>query len=117
MTLPEHVRALCDRFRVAENGVHGKAILAALETTRREAWEEAAKIVDQCNLEGPYQAIGAAARIRALAEPIVSAWPIGCHDPTSCGERHRSCMYLGCRHEGRDITSEIDAATPADDRS
>jgi hypothetical protein len=86
------------------------AILAALEDTRREALEEAASIVDQCNLEGPYQAIGAASRIRYLAEPIVSAWPVGCHDPESCGERHRSCMYLGCRHEGRDITSEIDAA-------
>lgn len=43
MTLPERARALCDRFRVAENGVHGKAILAALEETRREAWEESRK--------------------------------------------------------------------------
>lgn len=28
--------------------------------------EQCAAIVDQCNREGPYQAIGAAARIRAL---------------------------------------------------
>lgn len=28
--------------------------------------EEAARVVDECNREGPYQAIGAASRIRAL---------------------------------------------------
>lgn len=37
-----------------------------LKTTRNAALEEAAAVVDQCNREGPYNAIGAAARIRAL---------------------------------------------------
>ena len=37
-----------------------------LENARSEALEEAAKVVDQCNREGPYNAIGAAKRIRAL---------------------------------------------------
>lgn len=35
-------------------------------TARSEALEEAAKLVDQCNREGPYNAIGAAKQIRAL---------------------------------------------------
>lgn len=34
---------------------------------RAEVIEKCAAIVDQCNREGPYQAIGAAARIRAFA--------------------------------------------------
>lgn len=63
-------------------------------------------------------ALEAALAVGAEENPTVSAWPIGCHDPTSCGERHRQCMYLKCRHEGRDITSEIDAAIRAlSDRS
>ena len=33
---------------------------------QREAWEEAAKVVDQCNQDGPYLAIGAATAIRSL---------------------------------------------------
>lgn len=37
-----------------------------LENARSEALEEAATVVDQCNREGPYNAIGAAKRIRAL---------------------------------------------------
>lgn len=47
MTLPERARALCDRLRVAEHGIHGKAILAALEATRREAIEEAARTAER----------------------------------------------------------------------
>lgn len=33
---------------------------------RNEIIEQCAKIVDDCNREGPYMAIGAAKRIRAL---------------------------------------------------
>jgi len=33
---------------------------------RNDTLEEAAKVVDQCNREGPYNAIAAAKRIRAL---------------------------------------------------
>jgi hypothetical protein len=33
--------------------------------------ERAAAVVDQCNREGPYNAIGAASRIRALAIEVV----------------------------------------------
>jgi hypothetical protein len=42
------------------------AIASALSAARAEGLEQAAKIVDQCNREGPYNAIGAASRIRAL---------------------------------------------------
>jgi hypothetical protein len=35
--------------------------------------ERAAEVVDQCNKEGPYNAIGAASRIRALR--VVQAFP------------------------------------------
>lgn len=46
-------------------------ILAALRNIRAEALREAAAVVDQCNREGPYNAIGAAPRIRALLD-----WPV-----------------------------------------
>jgi len=36
------------------------------ESERDRALEEAAQVVDQCNREGPYNAIGAASRLRAL---------------------------------------------------
>ena len=45
------------------------AVLAALPEVQAliaAAYETAAKVVDTCNAEGPYQAIGAAGRIRAL---------------------------------------------------
>lgn len=35
---------------------------------RKEAFEEAAQVVEQCNREGPYNAIGAAPRIRRLGD-------------------------------------------------
>jgi hypothetical protein len=37
------------------------------------------------------------------------AWPAGCHDPDSCA-RHKTCMYIRCRHEGRSIAGEVEAA-------
>lgn len=39
---------------------------AALLAARNAALEEAAAVVDHCNREGPYNAIGAASRIREL---------------------------------------------------
>lgn len=36
-------------------------------------------------------------------------WPTGCQDTGSC-EKHRDCMYLGCRWQGRDVAAGIDAA-------
>ena len=43
------------------------AALARVRAEEREAaLREAAEVVDQCNREGPYNAIGAASRIRAL---------------------------------------------------
>jgi hypothetical protein len=47
----------------------------------RAGWEAgrdaAADVVDQCNREGPYNAIGAASRIRALTPPQSPATPPG----------------------------------------
>ena len=48
------------------------AVLAALPEVQAliaAAYDVAAKVVDTCNAEGPYQAIGAAGRIRALTPP------------------------------------------------
>jgi hypothetical protein len=43
------------------------AIIAlAVKTARERMRERCAQVVDQCNREGPYNAIGAASRIRAL---------------------------------------------------
>jgi hypothetical protein len=45
-----------------------------------------------------------------------TAWPNGCIKPGSCS-RHRGCMYAQsseqCRHFGKDLTAEIEAARPA----
>lgn len=46
-------------------------------TNPAEAIEAAARLIEQCNREGPYNAIGAAARIRALAEWIQPAVTCG----------------------------------------
>lgn len=46
-------------------------------TNAAEAIEAAARIVEQCNREGPYNAVGAAARIRALSEWIQPAVTCG----------------------------------------
>lgn len=47
---------------------HISALGDAFAVVWREAIEEAAAVVDECNLEGPYQAIGAADRIRDLID-------------------------------------------------
>jgi hypothetical protein len=92
----------------------------ALVTVRDEALEEAAKVVDECNREGPYSAIGAASRIRELkcgekrfhqsatppataapAEPPKSLWP---KDLTICKKCNRD--MLTTRH-AIDVHGEI----------
>lgn len=52
------------------------AVLAALPEVQAliaAAYEVAAKVVDTCNAEGPYQSIGAAGRIRALTPADATA--------------------------------------------
>ncbi len=44
-----------------------QVVAAMLELVANAAIERAASVVDQCNHEGPYNAIGAASRIRALS--------------------------------------------------
>lgn len=51
---------------------------AAFSLGHRYGLERAACVVDQCNKEGPYNAIGAAARIRAL--PVVEINPVATVD-------------------------------------
>lgn len=34
-------------------------------------------------------------------------WPVGCHSPNSC-QRHGQCMYVQCRHQGKDVKAAID---------
>jgi CRISPR/Cas system-associated protein Csm6 len=43
-----------------------RTVIENARIVRNAALEEAASVVDQCNREGPYQAIGAAERIRSL---------------------------------------------------
>ena len=52
------------------------AVLAALPEVQAmvaAAYEVAAKVVDTCNAEGPYQSIGAAGRIRSLTPSDATA--------------------------------------------
>lgn len=51
---------------MSERVVTDRTLLENLRIARNAALEEAASVVDQCNREGPYNAIGAASRIRAL---------------------------------------------------
>lgn len=92
-------------------------------TSNSQQWREAEAICRA--LEGPMEAMGvlpvapadaeaehAARRARAAQEP----WPALCIKPGACS-RHRRCMYAlsseACRHFGRDIGAEIDAAASA----
>lgn len=78
------------------------------QAIRQRALEDAAQIVDEANLAGPYEAIGAAPVIRALGD--TAKWPSGCWDPTSC-EGHKACMYTRCRHEmSETLAEDIQAA-------
>ena len=37
------------------------------------------------------------------------AWPIGCHSPNYC-HRNGRCMYVGCKHDGKDVSALAAAA-------
>lgn len=53
-------------------GLNHNVDLTRMDEQQRHIWnaaiEASAKIVDECNREGPYNAIGAASRIRKLAK-------------------------------------------------
>lgn len=93
-------------------------------TSNSQQWREAEAICRA--LEGPMEAMGvhplapadpeaehAARRARAAKEP----WPAMCIKPNACS-RHRQCMYAmsaeTCRHFGKDIGAEVDAASGID---
>ena len=45
-----------------------------------------------------------------VKESLTTAdWPRGCSHPNSCAN-HKGCCYLGCVHEGKDITKQIKRA-------
>lgn len=56
-----------DQHRQWLRAVATPLIIEALHRAYLQAIEEAASVVDRCNQEGPYNAIGAATRIRELA--------------------------------------------------
>lgn len=83
MTVLEHLNSAKSAAQVLRGDVPEitakrlSAIMTAIETAwtehereiaaaRNAALEEAAALVDHCNREGPYNAIGAASRIREL---------------------------------------------------
>lgn len=47
----------------------------------------------------------------AAAEEMADRWPLGCHSPNSCSRNGR-CMYVGCKHDGKDIRALATAFTP-----
>ena len=66
----------CACYRDIMSRAGDPAVLAALPEVQAliaAAYEVAAKVVDTCNAEGPYQAIGAAGRIRALTPAEATA--------------------------------------------
>lgn len=42
--------------------------------------------------------------------PLADRWPLGCHSPNSCSRNGR-CMYVGCKHDGKDISAIASAFT------
>lgn len=67
---------------------------------RNDVIEECAAVVDQCNREGPYQAIAAAKRIRALKDFT----PERCMQQVlnqTCGHNPRKCDICGFEPDWR----------------
>lgn len=46
----------------------------------------------------------------------INAWPVGCHSPNSC-HRNGRCMYVGCKHDGKDIATLAALAISSTDKS
>jgi hypothetical protein len=67
MTPAMHLNALALSF---SGHADFEAIRLALEQAFALGIDRAAEVVDRCNREGPYNAIGAAKRIRALQGEI-----------------------------------------------
>ena len=80
------------------------AVLAALPEVQAmiaAAYEVAAKVVDTCNAEGPYQSIGAAGRIRALTPAdATAALARTVQDAEARGMRRAAAIALRKRGEG-----------------
>lgn len=67
MTPSMHLSALIVSFsHNPEAAEIGEALRRAFDLGHEFGRDRAADVVDQCNREGPYNAIGAASRIRAL---------------------------------------------------
>lgn len=74
---------------------------AAWQAGRAAGIEEAAKVIDDCNREGPFQAIGAAARIRALVAPSTGTDPCCYCEDATIPHRRSVCeaMRVQRQHE------------------
>lgn len=66
MTIEQKAREIAERMAPA--GDVWDADVERISLGIIEGLEMAAQIIDQCNREGPYEAIGGAKRIRALIE-------------------------------------------------
>lgn len=67
---------------------------------RNEIIEQCAAVVDQCNREGPYQAIAAATRIRALKDFTPERCPSQMINQT-CGFNPKRCDICGFEPDWR----------------
>jgi hypothetical protein len=80
--------------------------------------ERCAIVIDQCNSEGPFQAIAGAARIRALkSEPIENFPCFGRVLNQSCTidpDRCAVCGFVPAATEGRGQAAESDGGIPHD---
>ena len=74
MTIEQKAREIAERMAPA--GDVWDADVERISLGIIEGLEMAAQIIDQCNREGPYEAIGGAKRIRALIEEQKVTKPI-----------------------------------------
>jgi hypothetical protein len=63
--------------------------------------ERCAAVVDQCNREGPYQAIAAARRIRALKDFTEEPRCVQRTLNQTCGHNPRKCVICGFEPDWR----------------
>lgn len=68
---------------------------------RNSVIEQCATVVDQCNCEGPYQAIGAANRIRALKDFTPEPYCMQQALNQTCGHNPRKCDVCGFEPDWR----------------
>jgi Lar family restriction alleviation protein len=96
----QRARELADKIATRYGCIHDTLTLpdvlnTAFAEVERRTVERAAQVVDQCNREGPYNAIGAASRIRALSAEPAALDPMKNGLPLAVKSTPLRCPFCG----------------------